>query len=117
VQPDDLIAFVTRAEPPELEIVINFGVFAGREATPAELDDLAHALLPELGEVTVVGEQRHELGEETEAAVHQVRVTVEDDRLSGDTADVEALADRLRDIAAAWAEACIAERHAEVSEL
>ena len=32
-----------------LEIRVNFGVFAGREATSAEIDDLADSLLPEIG--------------------------------------------------------------------
>ena len=41
---DAPIAFVARAATaPELEIRINFGVFAGREATPAELDALGRA--------------------------------------------------------------------------
>ena len=34
------------ASTTQVEIRVNFGVFAGREATPAELDDLAHALIP-----------------------------------------------------------------------
>jgi hypothetical protein len=64
VSTDELIAFVAAAEPGALEIRVNFGVFAGREATAAELDELAHALLPAVGEVTVVAEERHELGGE-----------------------------------------------------
>ena len=41
-----MIAFATRTfEPPGLEIRVNFGVFAGREATPAEIDELAVHLL------------------------------------------------------------------------
>ena len=108
--PDDLIAFVARTEPPGLEIRINFGVFAGREATPAELDDLARELLPEAGEVTVVGEQRHELGGEAEASVYQVRVEIDGEQEAQ-------VGGRLRDLAAAWAKTCIADRHAEVSEI
>ena len=54
------IAFVSEiSEPPGLEIRVNFGVFAGREATPAEVDELAKALVPEVGEVSIVAEQRH----------------------------------------------------------
>ncbi len=48
---DELIAFVATAEPEALEIRVNFGVFAGREATAAELDELAHALRPAVGEM------------------------------------------------------------------
>jgi hypothetical protein len=33
------LAFATRTfEPPALEIRVNFGMFAGREATPAEIN-------------------------------------------------------------------------------
>ena len=112
------LAFVTRThDVPGLEIRVNFGVFAGRDATPAELDELAHALVPELDDVSVVSEQRHEVGEEVEASLHQVRVEVADDRLPADPEQREELCDRLLEVVTAWAEACIADRHAEVSEL
>ena len=39
------------------ELRINFGVFAGRSATGAEIDELARKLLPELGDVTIVAEE------------------------------------------------------------
>ena len=111
------IAFAAQAEPPALEIKINFGLFAGRDATAAELEELARALLPEVGEVSIVSEQRHEVTEETEVAVHQVRVDVADENLPADPAELEGLTGRLLAIAERWAEACIADRHAEVSEL
>ena len=116
MRPDDLIAFVTRSDPSTLEITVNFGVFAGREATPAELDELARALLPEVGEVTIVAEQRHELSGDAEGAVHQVRVEVHPDRLPAGS-NLAVLGERLRGIAATWAHGCIADRHAEVSEV
>jgi hypothetical protein len=111
------IAFASRTEPPGLEIRINFGIFAGREATPAELDDLARELLPDVGEVSIVAEQRHEVTEDSEVAVHQVRVEVDGSVLPSAATELEALGGRLRQIAADWAHACIADRHAEVSEL
>jgi hypothetical protein len=104
-------------DPPALRILVNFGVFAGREATPAEIDDLATDLLPEVHEVSIVSEQRHEVGEDAEAALHQVRIEVAEDLLPDDEVDREDLADRLIDTAERWAEVCIAERHAEVTEL
>ena len=55
-----MLTVVTHNEgSPELRI--NFGVFAGRSATPAEIDELARLLLPELGDVTIVAEDRREL--------------------------------------------------------
>jgi hypothetical protein len=112
------IAFAREAhEPPGLEIVVNFGIFAGREATPAEIDEFAATLLPRVGEVSIVSEQRHEIGEETEASLHQVRVEIEAEKLPVDENERGELRGRLLELAERWAMECIAERHAEVSEL
>ena len=71
------IAFATRTfEPPALEIRVNFGMFAGREATPAEIDDLAAVILDKVTEVAIVSEERHEMSAHSEASVHQVRIEV-----------------------------------------
>ncbi len=87
------------------DIRVNFGVFAGREATQAEIGDLAHLLLEELETVTIIAEQRYMVDRETEASVHQIRIELGE----GD-------AGRLLLIAERWAEACVAERHAEINE-
>ena len=48
-------AFVAdRTDPPGLEIRVNFGVFAGRDATAAEIDALASHLLDKVSEVAIV---------------------------------------------------------------
>ncbi|MDX6504029.1 MAG: hypothetical protein QOE29_1154, partial [Gaiellaceae bacterium] len=52
------IAFLAEPTESPLEVRINFGIFAGRQATPAEIDDLARTLLPLLDQVTIVSEQR-----------------------------------------------------------
>ena len=90
----------------EGDIRVNFGVFAGREATRAEIDDLAKSLLDEVAAVTIVAEQRTIADREMEASVHQIRI------------ELEAEADPQRPllIAERWAEACVAERHAEITE-
>ena len=88
----------------EGDIRINFGMFAGREATRAEIDDLAQSLLAEVDAITIVAEQRTIADHEVEASVHQIRVELGDD-------DPQ----RPLLLAAQWAEACVAERHAEVS--
>ena len=85
------------------DIRVNFGMFAGREATQAEVDDLAHALLDEVEAVTVVAEHRTIADRDREAAVHQIRIELGE----GDPQRPLFLAER-------WAEACIAERHTEV---
>ena len=85
------------------DIRINFGVFAGRDVTHAEIDELARTLLVELDSVTIVSEQRTIVDREMEASVHQIRIEPGD----GDVPALVALA-------ATWAEACISERHAEM---
>lgn len=90
----------------EGDIRINFGLFAGREATRAEVDELAKALLGEVAAITIVAEQRTIADRDMEASVHQIRVELSD----GDDPQRPLL------IAAQWAEACVAERHAEITE-
>ena len=114
MQIEHVMAFTTETEPPGLEIRINFGVFAGRPATSAELDELARLLVPEVGDVSVVSEERHEVTEATEIVLHQVKVEVPHDRLRGDN---DALREKLVTLAEIWARACIADRNAELSEL
>ena len=115
---DPPLAFYRRSpEPPGLEVRVNFGIFAGRPATAAEIDDLAQALLPKVGEVAIVAEDRHEIGEDSEAALHQVSIEVEPDHIPGDEHEADVLAGRLVEAAEMWARGCVAERHAEISEL
>ena len=112
------LAFYRRVpEPPGIEVRVNFGIFAGRAATPAEIDDLAQALLPKVGEVAIVAEDRHEIGEDSEAALHQVRIEVEPEYIPEDEHEADVLAGRIVEAAESWARNCVADRHAEVSEL
>jgi len=71
MQVENVIAFASQQEPAGLEIRVNFGVFAGRDATAAELEELGKLLVPEAGEVSIVGEQRHEISEDAEIVLHQ----------------------------------------------
>ena len=108
------IAFV--AEPREnaaIEVRVNFGIFAGREVTPAEIDDLARMLLDEVGAVSVVAEERHEIDKDVEVSVHQVRIEVGKDALPQGV-EPAALSERVAMLAEHWAEGCISERHAEI---
>jgi hypothetical protein len=87
------------------DIRVNFGMFAGREATQAEIDDLAQDLLGEVQAITIVAEQRTMADHDTEVAVHQIRIELGD-------ADPQ----RPLLIAERWATACVADRHAEITE-
>jgi hypothetical protein len=112
-----LLAFPVRMpEPAGLEIRVNFGIFAGREATAAEIQELGSVLLPEIGNAEISAENRYEIGPDAEADVHQVRIEVPQTSLPVDDFLIGELAGRLVSIAERWARGCIAERHAEVSE-
>lgn len=114
---EPVIAFATRTlEPPALEIRVNFGMFAGREATSAELDSLAAEMLDKVTEVAIVSEERHEIGPHSEASLHQVRIEVADDELPEDDHELDELRGRLIESAERWARDCIAERHVELSD-
>ena len=111
------IAFATATEPPPLEIRVNFGVFAGRGAPAAEIDELARALIPEVGEVSIVAEERHEISEGVEASIHQVRVEVAEEHLPSSPEALAELTDTLVTEASRWARACVADRPVEVAEI
>jgi hypothetical protein len=112
-----VIAFATRTfEPPGLEIRVNFGVFAGREATPAEIEDLAEAVRDKVGDVSIVSEDRHEFGEHSEAEVHQVRIELSREQLPSSEDELYELQGRLIESAERWARSCFDERHAELTE-
>jgi hypothetical protein len=112
------IAFIVETpESPAIQIRVNFGVFAGRPATAAEIDKLAMWLLDEVDGVTIVAEERHEIDDTVEASVHQVRVELAADRAPEDRTERRSLAERLVERADYWARMCIAERHTDASDL
>ena len=99
-----MLTVISEASAGSRELRINFGVFAGRSATPAELDELARLLLPELGVVTIVAEDRRQLSGESETSLHQVRIEL----------PPEANDERVIAVAEKWAQANIEDRHADV---
>jgi hypothetical protein len=117
MQVENIVAFVVEQEPTGLEIRINFGVFAGRDATTAELEELGKLLVPEAGEVSIVGEERHEIAEDAEVVVHQVRVTFAPENLPADSVQRKALAEKLLGLAEIWARQCIHDRRAEIADV
>src|SRR3954452_8218166 len=105
---------VHQHDPPALEVRINFGVYAARAATPAEIDRLAEWLLDEVGEVSIISEERHEIDAHVEASVHQVRIEVAAEDIVG--TDRKDLEQRILERAEHWARLCVSERHAEVAD-
>ena len=117
MQVENAIAFVVEREPAGLEIRVNFGVFAGRDATTAELEELGKLLVPEAGEVSIVGEERHEMTEDAEVVLHQVQVAIPPEAVPDDRAERDGFCERLVTLAEIWARQCINERSGELTEL
>jgi hypothetical protein len=87
---------------PALVVRVNFGVFAGRNATQAEIDDLAHELAAEIDQFAVIAEERHEFGGSREASLRQVVIEI--------PVDGAQLEQRVLEIADAWARRAIQSR-------
>jgi hypothetical protein len=103
------VAFaVHQHDPPAVEVRINFGLLTSRAASPAEIDRLATLLLDEVGDVSIVAEERHEIGHGVEASVHMVRVELPMELEDGQEQRIVERCDH-------WARICAAERH--VAEL
>ena len=117
MQVENAIAFAVEQEPAGLELRINFGVFAGRDATSAELEELGKLLVSEAGEISIVGEERHEIGEDVEIVLHQVRVAIAPENVPDDRTERKAFCERLVTLAEIWARQCISERHAELTDI
>lgn len=99
---------VREHDEPGIEVRINFGVFAGRHATPAEIDELALALRGLVPAFAIVAENRHEFGGVVEASVHQVVVEVPQENAG---AEPDVVAQQIVLTANGWALECMASRH------
>ena len=99
---------VRAQDEPGIEIRVNFGVFAGRHATPAEIDELAVSLRDLAPAFAIVAEDRHEFDEAAEAAVHQVVIEVAREHAG---AEPDVLAEQIVLTANGWALDCMASRH------
>jgi hypothetical protein len=82
------------------QVVVNFGVFAGRDVTQAEVERLGDALLDEVPSFEIVSENRMGFTAEHRAALHRVRVELQDGAAPRDIVPL------VED----WAQDCIAER-------
>ena len=114
---EDAIAFDSAHEETGFEIRVNFGVFAGRDATSAELEELGKLLVPEVGAISIIGEERHEMSDGIEVVLHQVRVAIPPERIPADDAERRVLREKLVGLAEIWARRCIHERRADITEL
>jgi hypothetical protein len=104
VEAEPVVTIGTKPEP-SLELAVNFGIFAGREASRPELERLGEALLAVVEGASVIAENRLEVGRESLVLLHQVRVEVAAEALPG--GDAEAVRDRVAATVGDWARTCI----------
>jgi hypothetical protein len=95
------------------DVRINFGVFAGRNATQAEIDDLAGGLQEVVASFAIIAEERHEFANNVEASARQIVIQVLPEYAGP---DVDGLCKRVVARAELWAKSCIRER-TELGEL
>ena len=91
------------------EVIVNFGILTGREATQAEIDRLAQSLYSEAGagpDLTITAVRRQDYGHDIETVAHQVIV----DTTGGPAAGVQ-------EICRVWALGCADDRRIEPLEL
>ena len=100
---DDERLFAPDPVPPAYQVVVNFGVVVGREATEEELVRLGELLRDEVAGLTVVSERRLEFGPDGQGALHQVRIDV-DDQVAASMSST--LYDRVLAVAAQWVRDC-----------
>jgi hypothetical protein len=112
---DPVVTYETRPAP-ALQFLVNFGVFTGREATRLDIRKLSGALLGLLPAVTVLSEDRFEVGDQSRALVHEVRIEVGQDALPSDETDIEALRAELTEVIRNWAHACVTGFAGELTE-
>jgi hypothetical protein len=111
--PSNLAFVAMPEEAPAIEIHVNFGIFAGRTVMLSEIDRLAGWLLDEVETITVIAEDRHQIGRTSEGSVHQVRVAVAEADAPAGAARVE-LENRLLERIDYWLRLCIADRRGEL---
>lgn len=97
---DETFVFTQARDDGGTEVVVNFGVHAGREATQAEVERLGHQLVAHAEPVDVICESRYRFDSEMGASVYQVRIETQEARAP------EALVEAVD----AWARDCVAER-------
>jgi hypothetical protein len=95
-------AFVSRQAP--LEIIVNFGVIAGRDASRKEIERLAEQLTPLVSGVTVIAAHRYEFAVgDAEVCACEVSARFDDVLLPVDRAERETLVGELLATIDLWA--------------
>jgi hypothetical protein len=111
------VSFVAgRERPAAIEIIVNFGAYTGRTVMLGEIDRLSAWLLDEVAAVTVIAEDRHQIGRVAQGSVHQVRVEVSEGDAPSAPARREELEQRLLERVDDWARRCRTDRHVDLAD-
>jgi hypothetical protein len=109
-------AHISQESP--LELTVNFGPFAGREASHEDVDRLGEALLTLVSGVTLFAGRRYEFSHGTaEVAGYEVEIRFPTYILPTDPAEHEVLVRKLLDTASQWAHDSAAHPPAEGEDL
>ena len=112
--PSNLAFLATPEEAPAIEIHINFGIFAGRTVMLSEIDRLAGWLLDEVENVTVIAEDRHQIGRSERRIRAPGQGRDRRSRCSHRSDAQRALESRLLERIDYWVRLCIAEGHGDL---
>jgi hypothetical protein len=109
-------AWVSQESP--LELTVNFGIFAGREASRDDVDRLGEALLALVSGVSLVAGRRYEFAAgAAEVAAYEVEIRFPTFILPTDPAEHKALVEKLLETVSLWARDCAATPPAEGEDL
>jgi hypothetical protein len=97
-----------------MELRVSFGLFVGRDATGWEIERLGASLLDEVDAVTVISEQRHEIGRSGGGLIHLVRVELAFENAPESEAERRELEERFLQRTDQWVRECFADRHGGV---
>jgi hypothetical protein len=86
---------------------VNFGVFAGRDVSPREIERLGAELLSVVENVAITAEHRYEFGQRSSGDLQQVRIEIDHDALPPGEVDIEALRGRVADALDVWLRSCL----------
>ena len=96
-----------RFERPEIAVLVNFGLLAGREPSAAEIERLAERLLAEVERATIKREQRLDVGDRLNAFLQEVVIEIPDD--AAPAAHRPVLRERVIGTASEWVAECISD--------
>jgi hypothetical protein len=116
VNVDPIAAYVSNESP--LELTVNFGIFAGRETSRADIDRLGEMLLALVSGATLFSGRRYEFAQDAaESAAYEVKIQFPPFILPTEKGELEPLVEMLLETVRRWARDCAATPPAEGEDL